>query len=256
MMFGYLFFIFFALFPFSQEVSVDPINYLEISVELINRLENKESVSDLVDALAASTQDDIYKQIQTDDQKYAFWINIYNAYIQIILRDFPDAYDDRKSFFKKPQIEIAGRTYSFAEIEHGILRRSQMGLFLGYVTNPFPPKHERRLRVEERDYRIHFVLNCGAKSCPPIAVYHVDNLDYELDFMSQKYLEDTTIYNEAERTYLVTALFSWFRGDFDGSSGIREILYKHEVAANIETLKTLPYDWTLDLGNFRTIPSD
>jgi len=240
-----------------MNVGEDPINYIEISIELINRLEKKEAVTDLVEVLAVSSEEAIYKQIKTDKQKYAFWVNIYNAYIQIILTENPDLYEDRNKFFKKSLIEIAGRTYSFAEIEHGILRRSQMGLFLGYVTNPFPPRHEKRLRVEERDFRIHFVLNCGAKSCPPVAAYTPEDVDKAFDYMTQQYLENTTVYNEQEDSYQVTALFSWFRGDFDGSSGIRDILQNFEVTSSRpDKLTTLPYDWTLDLYNYKEIPLD
>ena len=38
------------------------------------------------------------------------------------------------------------------------------------------------------DPRIHFALNCGAKSCPPIRVYSTPNLDSQLNRASASFL--------------------------------------------------------------------
>ncbi|MDO1498916.1 DUF547 domain-containing protein [Winogradskyella maritima] len=45
--------------------------------------------------------------LDTDKKKLAFWINIYNAYIQEILSKSPEKYQDRSNFFKAEQIPIA-----------------------------------------------------------------------------------------------------------------------------------------------------
>jgi hypothetical protein len=47
---------------------------------------------------------------------------------------------------------------------------------------PFQAKNDPRKQfmVTEVDPRIHFTLNCGAESCPPIGVYHGDKLESEL----------------------------------------------------------------------------
>src|SRR5690606_14128901 len=121
---------------------------------------------------------------------------IYNAYIQILLNENPKLYDNRSEFFTKPQIDIAGETLCFQKIEHGFIRKSEWDKGGGYIKKLFPGKKERKLRVDDQDWRIHFALNCGAKSCPPVGIYSAENLDNELDFMTKRYLKNTTEYNK------------------------------------------------------------
>jgi thiol-disulfide isomerase/thioredoxin len=73
------------------------------------------------------------------------------------------------------------------------------------------------------DYRIHFALNCGAKSCPPIVYYSPEKLDQQLE-------------------------------DFGGKKGMREILKSHNIipeAANPK-IKFKDYNWTLELSTYKT----
>ncbi len=108
------------------------------------------------------------------------------------------------------------------------------------------------LRVEKRDYRIHFALNCGAKDCPPVAIYEWQRLDEQFDKGTKRYLERTTDYNADKKEVAVTSLFNWFRGDFGCKSGVKKILKNQGL---IPTTKGIDityknYDWTLDLDNF------
>lgn len=229
-------------------------NYLDLSYQLLQKLQAGEDVSPIRQAFAASSQKDIREQIQTDAQKLAFWVNVYNGFIQVILQEHPEYYEDRRSFFSKAQIEIAGRTFSFEEIEHGIIRRSQNPLGLGFITKTFPPKYEKALRVSQRDARVHFALNCGAKSCPPVAIYHPETLDAELTFMSKAYLNEFTSYDQESKTATTTTLFSWFRGDFRGFRGVKNMLFTYGITPEKpKNLKFSTYDWTLLLDNYREI---
>ena len=47
---------------------------------------------------------------------------------------------------------------------------------------------ERISLVVELDPRIHFTLNCGATSCPPIRVYSAPNLDSQLNRAAASFL--------------------------------------------------------------------
>jgi hypothetical protein len=229
-------------------------NYLKLSYEMLQKLKAEEDVAEIRAQFAASTQAAIQEQIVTDAQKIAFWVNVYNAYIQDILQKHPEYYEDRRDFFSKAQIEIAGRTFSFAEIEHGIIRSSQNPLGLGKIPKFFPPAYERKLRVTKRDARIHFALNCGAKSCPPVAIFHPEKLDKELDFMSTKYLQEFTTYDASTKTATTTTLFSWFRGDFRNKGGVKNMLFDYKITPEKpKKLKYSSYDWTLFLDNYREI---
>lgn len=76
---------------------------------------------------------------------------------------------------------MAGQPLSPNAIEHGMLRRSALLVGLGYLRNPFPSRFERALRVRRPDPRVHFALDCGARSCPPLATWTVATLDHDLE---------------------------------------------------------------------------
>lgn len=226
-------------------------DFVQLSQNFLTDVKDQKNTAEHVQLLANADFGNLKDDLNTDQKKYAFWINIYNAFILEKLTKNPALYEDRRSFFKNPQLNIAGNMMSFADIEHGILRRSQLELFLGYMTNPFASKIEKSLRVEKRDYRIHFALNCGAKSCPPILIYDDEELDTQLDRISQTFLNRFSSYDSEANLVTTTSLFSWFRGDFGGSQGIREILHKFSISPSTEVdIITSPYDWSLYLNNF------
>ena len=102
------------------------------------------------------------------------------------------------------------------DIEHGILRRSKVKWSFGYFNKLFPSAFEKKHRVDTLDYRIHFSLNCGATSCPPIAFYKPEQLDKQLEVATKVYLSGEAAYNEADNTVALPALMGWFRGVFGG----------------------------------------
>ena len=236
----------------AQNSATVVIDYNALSEKFLMQIKKGKDTKEVQEILAKSTLKDLQAALDTDQKRLAFWVNIYNAYIQVILKDNPELYNDRGSFFKNEQIPIAGDTISFAKIEHGIIRKSQWEYGLGRIRKWFPNKLERKLRVEKRDYRIHFALNCGAKDCPPVAIYEWERLDEQFEKGTKKYLSRTTVYDSSKKEVAVTSLFSWFRGDFGGKSGVKKILRNLEL---VPTTKDIDisyknYDWTLDLDNF------
>jgi hypothetical protein len=227
------------------------VNYNKISEDFLKALKTDSDTQSFENILKEATREKLVSALNSDEKRLAFWVNVYNAYIQRILKDNPDLYKDRRSFFSTEQIQIAGETISFAKIEHGIIRKSQWELGLGYIRKWFPNKFERSLRVEERDYRIHFALNCGAIDCPPVAIYTPERLNEQLNKGTKQYLKRTTSYNEAKDEVKVTSLFNWFRGDFGGKSGVKNILAEQGLIPHKKVdLNFSNYDWTLKLDNF------
>jgi hypothetical protein len=242
----------FTIAIFSQS----KLNYVEVSKSLLTNIKEKKSFDKEVSILSKTNLDDLINNLKTDKQKIAFWVNVYNAYIQISLTENPKLYEDRGKFFAEKRIQIAGETLSFADIEHGIIRKSKIEWSWGYLRKWFPPKWQRELRVSDVDWRIHFALNCGAKDCPPVAIFSAENLDKELDFMSKNYLEEQTSYNVDTKTAKSVSLFSWFRADFGGICGARKILAEYGITPEEpKDLEFKNYDWTLSLGNFRNLPN-
>lgn len=241
-----------SAFNFSAQ---DTVNYIQVSQDLLQNIMDGNSYDKQVKILEESTLKDVNSQLKADHQKIAFWVNVYNSFIQISLTENPKEYEDRGAFFKKERIKIAGEVLSFDQIEHELLRRSRVKISWGYLRKYFRPKYERKLRVKDIDWRIHFALNCGAKSCPPVAIFTPENLDKEFDFMTTEYLKEQTTYNKETKTATSVSLFSWFRADFGGLCGARKILAEYNITPEKpKKLKFNTYDWTLSLGNFRTIP--
>lgn len=223
------------------------------SQTLLTQVKMGENTDELQAQLASLDQDKLATELDTDNKRLAFWVNIYNAYIPIVLGQQPSLYDDRGEFFEKDQVKIAGDMLSFDKIEHGLIRSSTMKLSLGYVGKLFPGKYEKQLRVEEKDPRIHFVVNCGAKDCPPVYVYSPTTLDKEFDKVAAKYLRKVTTFDKETNTIKTTPLFKWFIGDFGGKDGVVDMLVKYQAvptAIDDPEVEYIDYDWTLDIDNF------
>jgi len=185
-----------------------------------------------------------------DAARIAFWLNVYNAAVRARLLRDPAAYRRRWRFFAAPAVTIAGRRLSPNAIEHGILRRSAFLVGLGYVRNPLLSRFERLLRVERVDPRVHFALNCGARSCPPLAAWEPATLDADLERATGAYLLAESARSADGRELTVPRLLSWYRGDFGGRAGILRLLRRHGVlgAGESPRLRFGDYDWTLELG--------
>ena len=186
--------------------------------------------------------------LSNDDKKKAFWINIYNAYYQILRKEKNVVKPD---IYKKKLFTITRKPFSLDDVEHGILRRYRYKYSLGFFANLFPSKFIKENTVDKLDYRIHFALNCGAKSCPPIAFYNSKEINEQLDMATQAFLEGESDFDEQEKVVHTTALFKWFYADFGGTKGIKKI-YKEQLNKDIAdyTIKYKEYSWEDDLDNF------
>ena len=220
----------------------------ELSEQLLLQVKLQKDTTKIrlnLEALSIKTLSD---NLTNDDKKKAFWINIYNAYYQILRKEKnivkPDIY--QKKLFK-----IAGNSFSLDDVEHGILRKYRYKYSLGFFANLFTKKLIKKLAVNEIDYRIHFSLNCGAESCPPIAFYNAPKIDFQLDMATQSFLEGETEFDDENRIVNITQLFKWFFADFGGTKGIK-IIFKQQLNKDISnyTIKYKAYSWEDDLANF------
>jgi Protein of unknown function, DUF547 len=170
-------------------------------------------------------------------ERLAFFINAYNAFtIKLILTKYPgiNSIKEIGSFFSNPWsqkfISLNGHTVSLDYIEHEVLR----------------PKF--------KDPRIHFAINCAAKSCPPLFNQPFDGkrLDAQLDERTSKFVNDASAVYLKENTLYTSKIFKWFSQDFNDAPLIfiktyatGEFKDKLTAGSNIK-ISYLPYDWTLN----------
>jgi hypothetical protein len=224
-----------------------------LSQQLLERIKAAEPYQELIDQLAKIPMQKLHDELNSDPKKQVFWINIYNAFIQHILSNQPQLYENKSRFFKTDFITIAGAQMSFDFIEHGILRSSKVKLSLGYMNDPFASSLERSLRVQDLDARIHFALNCGAIFCTPVPILYLNTLDRQLDAASRFFLQQSTIIDDAKKSLHLTQLFNWFRADFNDRGGAIGYLLHYGIIEESQkgySLQYSEYNWTLKLNYF------
>ncbi|MBC7874435.1 MAG: DUF547 domain-containing protein [Ferruginibacter sp.] len=235
-------------------VEISQNKFVQLSQQLVYAAKTGDETSGLVSRLSDVSPGELMTTLRTDNDKKAFWINLYNAYTQLLLKNNPDSYKRRGKFFGSRQIKIAGHQLSLDDIEHGILRRSKIKWSLGHLNKLFPGKTEKQWRVEHLDYRLHFALNCGARSCPPIAFYKPETIDQQLDLATKAYLAGEAEYDKSTNIIKLPALMGWFRKDFGGKKGMIGLLEKISVlpAGKKQKVKFKAYDWSLYLQNYKS----
>lgn len=223
-------------------------NLLLEAQNLILAVRNNQETADLINRLADYTREDLENQLFNDNRRKAFWINIYNAYYQILRTEInlkPPV------IFTNRAIRLGGESWSLDDIEHGVLRKYRYKYSLGYFPGLFVPHRIKHLAVEKIDYRIHFALNCGAVSCPPIAIYNDLDLEEQLVSVTQSFLMAETTVDEARKKVAVSRILFWFLKDFGGKRGIREILRQNlKQDFNDYKISFKSYSWTEKLHNF------
>ena len=192
--------------------------------------------------LARLDERDLSWALVDDDARKAFWIDLYNG--AVLRHDIAAAGGPlgRLRYFRAPVVTVAGRRLSLDAIEHGLLRRSRWRLGLGYAGNPLPSRFERAQRVARIDPRVHFALNCGVASCPPIATYEAGHIERQLEQAVGNYLRTES--RRTEDGLEVPVLLLWYLGDFGGPRGLRRLLRHHGLEGWGGRLRFLPYDWT------------
>lgn len=218
---------------------------INLSEKLLNEIKEARSTDSIVKALRGYSLEDLKQDLPNDDARKTFWINLYNSYYQLL------ANQKTSEIFTSKAIHFADIDLSLDDVEHGILRRYRWKYSFGYLPQFLPSPSVKSLAVNTIDYRIHFALNCGAVSCPPIANYNLDAIDRQLDFATKKFLSLETTIDKETKTIRTTRIMSWFQGDFGGKSGIQKIL--GDILSEDLSDYTIifnEYDWTEKLMNF------
>lgn len=151
----------------------------------------------------------------------AFFINIYNSLVihGYVQNGIPETMFQRISFYKNTSYIIGENVFSLDDIENGVLRGNKRAP--ANFSKNFG-KNDDRLNfvIPGGEPMIHFALNCGAESCPPIKMYKADGIKSQLNLATQAFFEDSeslTIVSDYELK--VSKILDWYKVDFGGSPG-------------------------------------
>ena len=174
-------------------------------------------------------------------QRLAHMINSYNALsmYNVLKSGIPDTHAglNKVKFFVLRKFEIGGRTLSLYGYENDIIR-------------PYArAQHEPR---------IHFALNCSARSCPslPRTPFMPDTLERELERETKAFFSRPENFrvDEATQTVWLSELLNFYPEDFVPDAAPSLAAYATRYAARSSghapppssyTTRFVPYDWTI-----------
>lgn len=241
-------------------------NVLSLSTTLLQQVKLKNPYSETLRHIESLSLAELTECLTTDPARKTFWINLYNALYQIRRRDQKAP---RKTIFTTTAITFGNTPQStprlrgtdshqpdqrplelsLDQIEHTLLRGHRHKYALGYLPAFKPADRLKPLIVQKPDYRIHFALNCGARSCPPILACDLPHIEAQLDLASESFIAQDTDINPRQKKVRVSRIYLWFLADFGGFRGIRRILSQTlQQPLDGYRIRFKPFDWTEELN--------
>lgn len=204
---------------FSEYVVEGKVDYQEIK-------KNGRKLDELVREIAEL---DLSNKRVTPEFLKAFYINAYNILVikQVVGRYPIESPMDIEGFFNGITHEVMGDEMTLDELEKEILYEQ------------FP------------DAKLHFVLVCAAKGCPPLASYSYqpDKLEKQLMERTGKVMNLDWFIRVKENRVEISPIFSWYREDFVNSAkSVREFinLYRNKKIEENKEISFYEYDWSLN----------
>lgn len=182
----------------------------------------------------------------TPKQQLAHWINVYNVNtVATIVESYPvksirDISTDpiiRLNVFKKERVPVGNAKLSLNDVEND------------------------KIRGGFKDPRIHFAINCAAKSCPSIRTeaFTGEKLDAQLDAQARMFLNgpNGARFKRDGDTLVITTtkIMDWFSDDFEQWGGGKTAFIRKYVPAEkqrmMDQAKKIEieyddYDWSLN----------
>jgi bisphosphoglycerate-dependent phosphoglycerate mutase len=161
------------------------------------------------------------------EKELAFWINAYNANtIKLILKNYPvksimDLHNGKPWNLK--WIKIGQRTLSLNDIENDIIR----------------PKFN--------EPRIHFAVNCAAKSCPPLLnkAWTEKNLNSNLERQTKSFINNSNYNTLTSGKVEISKIFDWYGKDFGNLIAYLNKYADTKIPSGT-SINFKSYDWNLN----------
>ena len=160
------------------------------------------------------------------NEKLAYWVNTYNAFtLKLIVDNYPvkkiTDLDGGKTWDVK-RIELGGKRYSLNQIENEIIR----------------PKF--------KEARIHFAINCAAKSCPPLfnQAFVPEKLDDQLESRTRSFIQNETFNQISKEKLVLSRIFDWYAADFGDLKRFLEKYSDQKISNALISFNE--YNWALN----------
>ena len=178
------------------------------------------------------------------EQQMAFLINAYNALtIRLILDNYPEI----------TSIKDLGGLFINSPWDKNLFTLFKRETTLNFIEHQL-------LRKLYKDPRVHFVLVCASRSCPPMKneAYVEDKLEQQLTDATINFMRDPerNRFNTEENKVEISKIFKWYKKDFTKAAGslnayVAPLMTDDKelstLIANKNTrIKFLDYDWSLN----------
>ena len=150
-----------------------------------------------IDSIGSISPKSNPERFSSSTDQLAYWINVYNA---LVLRGITDAYPVTSvkdihlfnGFFNRHTWNVGGQKMTLDTIENDIIR------------------------PQFNDPRIHFVLNCGAMSCPPLEnrAFTGNSLDKRLERALMRFISNERFFTLRGNQLFLSKIIDWYKSDF------------------------------------------
>lgn len=169
------------------------------------------------------------------NEALAFWINAYNAYtVKLVISNWPissikdvSAKVGSSTPWDYSFANVAGETYTLNHIEHEIIRKQFI------------------------EPRIHFAVNCAAKSCPPLLnrAYVGSKVKQQLAMQAKTFINNETNNTLSADAVTLSKIFEWFNADFVKNQSLIAFINKYSDVKVSESATVTYYDYSWKLNN-------
>lgn len=161
-------------------------------------------------------------------KEMAYWINLYNAATVLLIIDHYPLQSitqlDNGNTWSIKRIKVGNKTYALDEIE------------------------KQKLLKRFGDPRVHFAVNCAARSCPPLLnkAYTAANLEAQLEAQTRAFINNS-MYNQLQkRKVTISKIFDWYAEDF-GNDVVAYLQRYAQTSINDNAkVQFNTYDWKLN----------
>jgi hypothetical protein len=161
------------------------------------------------------------------NEKIVYWINAYNAHtINLVIQKYPISSIMKihgGDVWHKAKLNVGGKTMTLSDIENKIL----IGKY--------------------KEARVHFAINCAAKSCPPLMnkAWSAATLKKDLDKRTRSFINSKKYNTISAKSPKLSKIFEWYAKDFGNVTTFINKYSKVKISKSAK-IKYNEYDWALN----------